>query len=80
VAAGAVASDADGTKLLELLASLLDRSLVQGLPDMGETRFAIPRMIREYALARLEQAGELSATRARLAAYLRWPPVRIQAA
>ena len=43
---------------LDLLASLLDKSLVYRLPEQGETRFAMLRMIREYALERLEEAGD----------------------
>ncbi len=55
--------------LLDLLSSLLDKSIVYRLPHLGETRFAMLRMIREYALERLKEAGELESTLERLGAY-----------
>jgi predicted ATPase len=58
-----------GTDLLELLSSLLDKSIVYRLPHLGETRFAMLRMIREYALERLADAGELDSTRERFVSY-----------
>lgn len=64
-AAEEVAELADGLDLVELLSSLLDKSIVYRLPHLGETRFAMLRMIREYALERLTDAGDLEATRER---------------
>lgn len=58
-----------GSDLLDLLSSLLDKSIVYRLPHLGETRFAMLRMIREYALKRLADAGELEATRERFVGY-----------
>ena len=55
--------------LLERLSSLLDKSLVHRLPDAGETRFAMLRMIRDYALERLAERGELATGRERFTAY-----------
>jgi predicted ATPase len=51
-----------GIDLLETLSSLLDKSVVYRLPQRGETRFAMLRMIREYALERLTANGDLEAT------------------
>ena len=52
--------------LLELLAALLDKSMIYRLPEGGETRFAMLGMIREYALNRLAEIGELDAVSVRL--------------
>jgi len=68
-AAEDVASLAGDSDLLDLLSSLLDKSIVYQLPHLGETRFVMLRMIREYALERLADAGELEAARERLASY-----------
>ena len=54
---------------VELLSSLLDKSLVQRAEHPGASRFALLRMIREYALERLRRSGELEPTRRRFAAY-----------
>jgi len=58
-----------GTDLVDSLASLLDKSIVYRLPELGETRFAMLRMIREYALERLADAGDADETLERLAGY-----------
>jgi predicted ATPase len=64
----------DGSDLLELLASLLDKSIVHRDPHEGP-RFAMLGMIRDFAWRRLEQTGELDATLARLADfYVRLAP------
>ena len=65
-AAESVCELPDGCDLLELLASLLDKSLVYRDSQQGP-RFAMLGMIRDFAWQRLEQAGELDATLARLA-------------
>ena len=57
-----------GSDLLELLASLLDKSMVYRVSDEGP-RFAMLGMIRDFARARLEQTDEVDATLARLAAF-----------
>lgn len=62
----ALESDVD---LLDLLSSLLDKSIVYRLPHLGETRFAMLRMIREYALERLTEADELERARERFTSY-----------
>ena len=54
---------------LELLASLLDKSIVYPLVRPGETRFGMLRMIREFALERLGQADELEPTRERMSRF-----------
>ena len=48
-------------ELLELVASLLDKSVVYRLPETVETRFGMLSMLREFAHERLEQSGELDA-------------------
>jgi predicted ATPase/serine/threonine protein kinase len=56
--------------LLDGIASLLDKSLVQQIEDaIGETRFVMLGTIREYALEKLEAAGELPLTKRAHAAY-----------
>jgi tetratricopeptide (TPR) repeat protein len=55
-----------GSDLLELLAHLLDKSMVHRVPDEGP-RFAMLSMIRDFAHAHLEQTDELDATLSRLA-------------
>jgi predicted ATPase len=64
-----VAALTDDFDLLDVLSSLIDKSIVYRLPHLGETRFAMLQMIREYALERLAEAGELESTLERFAAY-----------
>jgi predicted ATPase len=66
-AAESVCEVRPGSDLLELLASLLDKSVVYRVSDAGP-RFATLGMIRDFAHARLEQT-ELDATLARLAEF-----------
>ncbi len=70
-AAEAVAgSDGDTAQTLEILASLLDKSLLrQEDTAEGEARFSMLATIREYALERLESTGEAPAARQRHASY-----------
>ena len=56
-----------GADLLELLAALLDKSMIYRLAGSDGTRFAMLSMIRQYALGRLEQTGNVDGVRARLA-------------
>jgi predicted ATPase len=55
--------------VLDLLAALLDKSLVYPLPQDGDLRFGMLRMIREFAVDRLAEAGELDTMLERLAGY-----------
>ena len=56
--------------LLDGMASLLDKSLVQQIEHVkDESRFVILETIREYALEKLEASGELPLTRRAHAAY-----------
>lgn len=58
-----------GLDLLEGLASLLDKSLLHQEPGSdGEPRFGLLSVVREFGLEQLEEAGELTATRAAYAA------------
>ena len=59
-----------GTGLFEELSCLVDKNLIQRV-DQGEAepRFAMLETIREYALERLTESGEESATRQAHAAY-----------
>jgi predicted ATPase len=68
-AAAVVCGDAadDEVHLLELLASLVDKSLVIH-SDEEDERYRILEPIREYGWARLSESGELAAVRARHAA------------
>jgi non-specific serine/threonine protein kinase len=54
--------------VLEVLAALIDKSLVEPELMRGQRRFRMREVIRQYALARLAEAGELDETRARLLA------------
>ena len=56
--------------VLEILGSLVDKSLVQRVPTaLDEARFAMLETIREFGLEQLEAAGEAAATRDRHAAF-----------
>ena len=62
-----------GIDILDGVASLVDKSLVQRVDPRGrpndEPRFLMLETIREYGLERLEQAGETTMTRRAHAAY-----------
>jgi predicted ATPase/DNA-binding winged helix-turn-helix (wHTH) protein len=59
-----------GIDLFEGLSSLVDKNLVQRVDRAGaESRFAMLETIREYALERLTNSGEQSATQRAHAAY-----------
>jgi predicted ATPase/serine/threonine protein kinase len=59
-----------GLDVLEGMASLMDKSLVQQLePEAGEPRFVMLETIREYALERLAASGDEPVTRRAHAAY-----------
>ncbi|HKU25442.1 MAG TPA: tetratricopeptide repeat protein, partial [Candidatus Sulfotelmatobacter sp.] len=59
-----------GVDVLEGMASLVDKSLVQQLEQADkETRFTMLSTIREYALERLAESDDISATRRAHAAY-----------
>jgi predicted ATPase/class 3 adenylate cyclase len=51
--------DAAEVRVLDLLASLVDKSLVVAEPREGEQRYRLLEPIREYALEALTRAGEL---------------------
>ena len=60
----------DAPDALETLASLVDNSLVDPLTGPGgERRYGMLETVREYALGRLEQAGELERARRRHAGF-----------
>jgi predicted ATPase/DNA-binding CsgD family transcriptional regulator len=67
-----VCSDASlpAGQVLDLLAALADKSLVEMDPDtLGQARYRMLETIREYAAARLTAAGETEAVRGRLREY-----------
>lgn len=70
-AAEAVCGDLpEGASMLETLASLVDKSLLQQTEELqGAPRFDMLETIREYAAERLEQAGEAADRRRAQAAY-----------
>jgi predicted ATPase/DNA-binding CsgD family transcriptional regulator len=51
--------------LLDLLGGLVEHSLVQVVDSVGAARYRLLETVRQYALARLEQAAELRAARDR---------------
>jgi predicted ATPase/DNA-binding CsgD family transcriptional regulator len=58
------------SQVLDLLAGLADKSLVEVEPDtLGQTRYRMLETIREYAAARLDAAQEAGAVRGRLRDY-----------
>ncbi len=59
-----------GLDLLDGMASMVDKSLVQQVEQaQGESRFTMLETIREYALEKLETSGEKAPTRRAHAAY-----------
>ena len=67
-----VCSDDDipAGEILDLLAALVDKSLVVLEPEaLGQARYRLLRTIREYAAARLADAGESAAFQRRLCDY-----------
>jgi predicted ATPase len=59
-----------GLDLLDGMASMVDKSLVQRIePAIGESRFGMLETVREYALEKLKASGEDAATRRAHAAY-----------
>jgi predicted ATPase/DNA-binding CsgD family transcriptional regulator len=60
----------DDSEILDLLAGLAEKSLVEVEPDTsGETRYRLLETIREYAAGRLAAAGETDVIRQRLRDY-----------
>ncbi|MES0833040.1 ATP-binding protein [Nocardiopsis tropica] len=67
-----VCSDGEGVpraRVLDLVGSLVDRSLVVAADRPGGTRYHLLESVAAYALERLEEAGEAGRTRARHAAH-----------
>ncbi|MBM2842563.1 MAG: Tetratricopeptide repeat protein [Anaerolineales bacterium] len=69
---GAPAAIASPPAFLDLLSSLVDKSLVQLLPRAGQpvARYRLPEVIRQYARAALEDSGEAAGTRTRHLAWI----------
>lgn len=53
--------------VLDLVSSLLDKSLVQCTTHAADTRFSLLEMIRDYAAQRLEETGETEVVKRRIA-------------
>jgi predicted ATPase/DNA-binding CsgD family transcriptional regulator len=69
-AAEAVGAEPEGEgRVLDLLSSLADKSLVVTEEDEGELRYRMLEPVRQYALERLEQGDEAWETRRRHAAF-----------
>jgi tetratricopeptide (TPR) repeat protein len=58
-----------GLDLIEGMASMVDKSLMQQAEQTSESRFVMLETIREYALEKLEASGEDASTKRALAAY-----------
>ncbi|HET9949045.1 MAG TPA: BTAD domain-containing putative transcriptional regulator [Longimicrobiales bacterium] len=56
-------------EVLDLLTALVDKSLVRAEPRQGQGRFSLLEPVRQYALEKLREAGELEAFRDRHAVY-----------
>jgi predicted ATPase/DNA-binding SARP family transcriptional activator len=63
------ASAVFGADAFDGLVALVDRSLLQLVPDTAPVRYRMLETIREYGLERLEEADELDSTRAAHARY-----------
>jgi predicted ATPase/DNA-binding CsgD family transcriptional regulator len=62
--------DIPARDILDLMAALVDKSLVVREPEvLGQARYRLLETIREYAAARLAEAGESAAVRLRLRDY-----------
>jgi tetratricopeptide (TPR) repeat protein len=57
------------SSVLDGLAALMDQSLVRQMEVNGEPRFTMLETLREYALERLEESGEVDSLRERHARY-----------
>src|SRR5215218_139761 len=69
-AAEAVCGVGDEAEVLEHMSALVDKSLVQQQANIQhEPRFTMLETVREYALERLEESGELERLRGRHAGY-----------
>ena len=68
-AAEDVACDGLSADVLDLVSSLVDRSLLLATDDDGTMRYEMLSTVREYGLERLSEAGEDAAIRARHAAH-----------
>ncbi len=62
-AAQVVSELSSEAEVIQLTASLLDKSLVQRRLEANEPRYEMLETMREYGLERLEEAGELDRTR-----------------
>jgi predicted ATPase len=63
-------TNSDGSlDTIELIADLVDQSLVRAIGDAAETRFGMLETIREFAVERLEATGEAVDDRARHETY-----------
>jgi predicted ATPase/class 3 adenylate cyclase len=68
-AAEGVAERPRGVEVLDVLARLVDKSLITADEEGGVTRYRLFETIREYALEQLDARGETVATRGRHLAY-----------
>jgi len=64
-----VADEEPGDDVLSALGALVDNSLVRQHDDAHEARFSLLATVREYAVERLEQEGELARARDAHASY-----------
>ena len=60
-----VGGSVDTAGMLDLLTSLVDKSLVIAEPHGGETRYRLLETVRQYGRERLEESGETAEIRAR---------------
>jgi non-specific serine/threonine protein kinase len=69
VGAGGAGDSVEAADVLDLLAGLVDKSLVLAEARGAEARYRLMETLRQYAEERLEQAGEAAAARDRHAAW-----------
>ena len=61
--------DLDGGEVLDLLTSLVDKSLVLVVEHSGETRYRLLETVRRYGREKLDESGEAGRVRSRHAAW-----------
>ena len=59
------ASDIEEWEVLDLLSSLVDKSMALAETQAGATRYRLLETVRQYARERLQESGETDAVRAR---------------
>jgi len=68
-AAQAVCATDDAARVLDILSALVSKSMAQAKPWQQEMRYSLLEVMRQYALEKLDAAGEIALLRAKHGAY-----------